>query len=137
MCSAEAECALSVELTARMAIDSKYAQGFRKDGVDGVDRHLDRPSPVIPQPCLHLQNFVERQKRLWSGLSPFPSSVSESDPTTAQDFESYTVVGSDSAKVGEQGGQIMAQVVSLRAIPGAGFRHLSPGGGLLLPFLGC
>ena len=98
-CSAEAECDLSVELTTRMAHGGHCEQDFRKDG---VDRHLDRPSPVIPQPFLHLQNFVERQKRLWSGFSPFPSSVVESDPTTAQDFESCAVVGSDSTKLDEQ-----------------------------------
>ena len=65
-CSAEAECDLSVELTTRMAHGGHCEQYFRKDG---VDRHLDRPSPVIPQPFLHLQNFVERQKRLWSGFN--------------------------------------------------------------------
>ena len=66
-CSAEAECDLSVELTTRMAHGGHCEQDFRKDG---VDRHLDRPSPVIPQPFLHLQNFVERQKRLWSEFNP-------------------------------------------------------------------
>ena len=66
-CSAEAECDISVELTTRMAHGGHCEQDFQKDG---VDRHLDRPSPVIPQPFLHLQNFVERQKRLWSEFNP-------------------------------------------------------------------
>ena len=125
-CSAEAECDISVELTTRMAHGGHCEQDFQKDG---VDRHLDRPSPVIPQPFLHLQNFVERQKRLWSEFNPLPpcsSNFVESDPTTAQDFESCTVVVSDSATLDEQGGQLVVLRASLRAIPGAGFRHLSP-----------
>ena len=81
-------------------------------------------------------NSFVRQKLLWSRVTLCSSSFVESDPTTAQDFESCAVVGSDvescavvgsdSTKLDEQGGQIVVQVVSLRAIPGAGFRHLSP-----------
>ena len=71
-------------------------------------------------------NSFVRQNLLWSRVTLCSSSFVESDPTTAQDFESCAVVGSDSAKLDEQGGHIVVQFVSLRAIPGAGFRHFSP-----------
>ena len=75
---------------------------------------LDRRTPPCPSPSSPSKTCAG-QKLLWSRVTLCSSNFVESDPTTAQDFESCAVVGSDSTKLDEQGGHIVVQVVSLRA----------------------
>ena len=85
-----------------------------------VEAERERRNPSSPS------KTCAGQKLLWSRVTLCLSNFEESDPTTAQDSGSCAVVGSDSTTLDEQGGQIVVQVDSLRAVPGAGFRHFSP-----------